>query len=107
VLLSDEHPAETGVVFGTVPFRPATPPIRPAATTGPNSVAPIKPADGSGSPEESEEETLLPEASDAAFGAGVFWRGAVLPMALLGVLALGRERRRRSAPALRAGDWLH
>jgi uncharacterized repeat protein (TIGR01451 family) len=106
VLLSDEHPAETGVVFGTVPFRPATPPIRPAATTGPDSAATVKPAGGSRSPEESQEETLLPQASDAAFGAGVFWRGGVLPVALLGAVALGRERRRRSAPALRAGNRL-
>jgi hypothetical protein len=95
VQLSDEHPAETGVVFGTVPFRPATSPIRPAAATGPGPTAPIRPADGSSGPDESEDEVVLPEASDAAFGSGTFWRGAALPMAVLGALAMGRERRRR------------
>jgi hypothetical protein len=91
VQLSDDHPAETDVTFGTVPFRPAAPPVRPAGAPETDSAAPQGKSDG-----DQSRNDVPPEGRDAAFGEGPFWRPAGLPLALVGFFALRFDRRRRA-----------
>jgi uncharacterized repeat protein (TIGR01451 family) len=48
VVLTDAHPSETGVVFGSVPFRPSGPTVRPAADSSPHPAQPVRPSAGPG-----------------------------------------------------------
>ncbi len=91
VPLSDSHPSQTDVSFGTVPFPPPLPPVRPVET--PTAPPPMPPGKASDAP---PEESSGP-ANDAAFQGGVFWRAGAgaIPAALLAVHLLGPTRRRR------------
>jgi uncharacterized repeat protein (TIGR01451 family) len=91
VQLSDDHPTETDVTFGTVPFRPAAPPVRPVGDSG-EPMAP-QPAPPPADPGQSGRDQSR---NDAAFGEGSFWRPAALPLALVGFFALRFDRRRRT-----------
>ncbi len=89
VQLSDDHPAETDVTFGTVPFRPAAPPVRPVGDSGTPQAPPAEKSDG-----DQSRNDRPPEARDAAFGGGPFWSAASLAVAL--GFRLDRREGRRS-----------
>jgi hypothetical protein len=107
VRLSDNHPAQTDVLFGAAPS-PARPvrPVGTPETDGPPEPMgpPVKPRAGPDPPDRQESRRAAPpgEASDAAFQAGRFWRLAVAPAALVGAVALRQERRRRRPSGARS-----
>jgi len=97
VTLSDSHPAETDVTFGTVPFRPVTQPIRPVATPEKEVPAPMPPPpskSGEG-PEDEQTRNVVPEELDSAFQAYAYWRAGMVPVAFLAAYSLGQRRDRR------------
>ena len=97
VPLSDTHPIQTDVTFGTVPFPAPLPPVRPVGPFEPPvTPAPKAPGKSDAPPgEASAEPGPRAEASDAAFQGGTFWRVTAIPAALLAVHAVGRGRRRQ------------
>ena len=94
ITLSDNHPAQTDVTFGTVPYRPVTQPIRPAAN--PEKETPTPPGkSGQGQQEESRLDRPATEELDSAFQSDAFWRAGAMPLALLIACSLGQRRERR------------
>jgi hypothetical protein len=87
VQLSDDHPTETDVTFGTVPFKSAAPPVRPVGDSGTAPAPrPAPPMDKSGGNQ---------SRNDGVFGDGPFWRRDALPVAMAAAFAFAPERRRR------------
>ncbi len=102
VTLSDDHPAETDVTFGTMPYRPLTQPIRPVTNPEKEAPAPMpapprKSGETPGGPgDEQARNGQSPQAArDAVFDADTFWQAGLVPFALLAAYQLGQRRSRR------------
>jgi uncharacterized repeat protein (TIGR01451 family) len=97
VQLSDDHPTQTDVTFGTVPFKPATSPIRTVGDPMPPMPPPPAPPEGDPGKLDRDQSRndVPPEESDAVFGEEAFWGPVTLPLALAAAFALGMDRRRR------------